>query len=395
MDSLKINNKCNLCELCIEVCPFDAISIVNKKIDINSNCKLCKMCIKQCPQKAITLEVKKESVDKDKWQGVLVYAEYVDGTLHPVTYELIGKARDLADKTNMPVYVLIIGYNTEKSAKSLLEYGVDKVFIYDHRALEHFCVDSYTNVFTDILNDIKPSVVLVGGTSIGRSLAPRVSTRFKTGLTADCTTLDIKENTDLIQIRPAFGGNIMAQIITPYTRPQFATVRYKVMDSAKKTTAHGKIVSREVANEMISTSIEVVNIIKKDKSPSITEAEVLVVAGQGIKNKDDLEMVKKLADLLGGQLGATRPMIEKGWVDYTRQIGLSGRTVKPKLLITCGVSGAIQFTACMNASDCIVAINSDKNASIFKIAHYGIVGDLYKIIPKLIEKLEGGTTDAV
>ena len=187
----------------------------------------------------------------------------------------------------------------------------------------------------------------------------------------------------------------MAQIITTHTRPQFATVRYKVMDSAKKIGRTGEIIHKKTTAEMLKSDMEVIRIQKKEKKQSITEADVLVVAGQGVKTKEDLAIVQNLADILGGQLASTRPMVEKGWVDYTKQIGLSGRTVKPKLIITCGVSGAIQFCACMNSSDMIIAIDNDENAPIFKIAHYGIVGDLYKVVPELIERIEGSVKDAV
>lgn len=205
----------------------------------------------------------------------------------------------------------------------------------------------------------------------------------------------MKPNTDLVQIRPAFGGNIMAKIVTPNSRPQFATVRYKVMDRAEKCVPHGKIINKQVTAEMALSNIDVINIVKKQMTPSITEAQILVVAGQGIKQKADMQMVYDLAAALGGEYAVTRPLVEKGWADYTRQIGLSGRTVKPELIITCGVSGAIQFSACMNCSEFIIAINADKNAQIFKIAHYGIVGDVYEILPSLLEKIEGAREYAI
>lgn len=396
MASIQVDHhKCDLCGTCINVCPFNAIHKENGRITIDAACKLCRQCIKACPQGAISLSQRKKSVDKSQWRGILVYAEYVNHSLHPVTIELIGKASELAEKTHMPVYVLLIGSQVKTAAVSLLPYGVDKIFVYDHEALEHFRVDTYAQVFESLINEIKPSVVLVGGTSIGRSLAPRVAVRFKTGLTADCTTLDIKDNSDLVQIRPAFGGNIMAQIVTPHTRPQFATVRYKVMDKAKIVPIRGNIIEKKVDNQLLRSSIHVIRSTQKEKLPSITEAEVLVVAGQGIKAKEDMKVLEQLAQLLGGQLACTRPIVEKGWCDYTKQIGLSGRTVKPRLIITCGVSGAIQFTACMNTAECVVAINTDENAPIFEIAHYGIVGDLYDIVPKLVKEMEGGSCYAV
>jgi electron transfer flavoprotein alpha subunit len=396
MASITIDTtKCNLCGECICVCPFGAIEELDGAITISAACKMCRLCVKNCPQKAISIAEKKAAVNKDDWQGVLVYAEYFEGRLHPVTIELIGIGKQLAAKVGMPVYCLLIGADVGGTPELLLEYGVDKVYVYDDLRLAHFCVDAYANVFEDLISAIQPSVVLVGSTSIGRSLAPRVATRFKTGLTADCTTLRIKDNTDLVQIRPAFGGNIMAQIVTPHTRPQFATVRYKVMDCAPQCKPHGSVVHRNVTDTLASTNIDVVSIMKKDAVPSITDADVLVVAGQGIKEKDDLVIIKQLAAELGGEYAVTRPLVEKGWADYTRQIGLSGRTVKPKLIITCGVSGAIQFTACMSASDQIIAVNTDAHAPIFKIAHYGIIGDLYDIVPTLTEKIKGACKNAI
>ena len=396
MASIQIDkDKCTLCGVCVDACPFGAMAQQGDRITVNAACKMCKLCIKQCPKGAISISDDRKTVNKDKWQGYLVFVEYVEGKMHPVAIELIGIARKLAEQTPMPVFAVLIGRDIDGVPDKLLEYGVDEVFVYDDERLGEFRVDTYANALEDLIRNIRPSVVLVGGTSIGRSLAPRTATRFKTGLTADCTTLKIKKNTDLVQIRPAFGGNIMAQIVTPHTRPQFATVRYKVMDRAKKTTPHGKVTPRTVTDAIAASDIRVLSITRKQAVPSITEAEVLVVAGHGLKERADLDMVKELAALLGGEYACTRPLVENGWCDYTRQIGLSGRTVKPKLIITCGVSGAIQFTACMDAADHIVAINTDNSAPIMKIAHTGIIGDLYEILPPLIEKIKGASEYAV
>ena len=239
-------------------------------------------------------------------------------------------------------------------------------------------------------------MLLVGATTVGRSLAPRVAARFRTGLTADCTILDIKENTDLVQIRPAFGGNIMAQIVTPNSRPQLATVRYKVMSAPERSESEsGEIVKLFIGKEKLKSNINVLEVVPKSKEKEISEADVLVVAGRGVKSEKDLAMIKELAELLGGELATTRPLIEAGWVDAKRQVGLSGRTVRPKLIITCGVSGAVQFTAGMNNSDYIFAINCDEKAPIFKVAHYGIVGDIYDVIPMLIEKIKSNVSGAI
>ncbi len=389
MANIRIDSeKCDLCKVCIDICPFGAIELVDGSIDISAACKMCRICIKNCPLAAMSVEERKKTVKKEDWQGILVFAEYFEGRLHPVTAELLGIGRKLADQVGMKLSAVLPGYKTGSIPGELLEYSADEVFVYDDPELEHFRVDTYTNVLEDLISDIKPSAVLIGSTSIGRSLAPRTAARFRTGLTADCTTLKIKPNSDLVQIRPAFGGNIMAQIITTNTRPQFATVRYKVMDTASPTKPTGKITLREVKTSLIKSDIQVIKVIRKESVPSITDADVIVAAGQGIREKGDLAMIKELAALLGGEYAVTRPLVEKGWADYTRQIGLSGRTVKPKLIITCGVSGAIQFAACMNSSDRIIAINSDPNASIFKIAHTGIVGDIYKLVPSLIERIK-------
>ncbi|MGE4283476.1 MAG: FAD-binding protein [Clostridia bacterium] len=391
------NNKCDLCKICLEACPFSAIEIQNGKVEINAACKMCKVCIKKCPKGVIAfIDERRTLVNKDDWKGIMVYVEHMEGIIHPVTLELIGKAKELADKIGHPVYALFIGSNIKEQAQELLYYSVDKVFAYDYEELKHFKVDVYANAFQDCINKMKPSIVLVGGTSIGRSLAPRVSTRFRTGLTADCTMLDIRSNTDLVQIRPAFGGNIMAQIVTPNSRPQFATVRYKVMNHAQRNKeASGVIELCMLSQEQLKSNIQVRKVVHKEKELNISDAEVLVVAGRGVKEQKDLAMMEELAALLGGQLAVTRPLVEVGWASYTKQIGLSGRTVKPKLIITCGVSGAIQFAACMNTSECIVAINKDKNASIFKIAHYGIVGDIYEIVPALIERIKEEEAHAI
>ena len=259
---------------------------------------------------------------------------------------------------------------------------------------EGFRADCYTDAVADCIAANKPSSVLIGATALGRSLAPRLSTRFHTGLTADCTTLDIRSNTDMIQIRPAFGGNIMAQIGITKSRPQFATVRYKVMDKAEKVkNPHGQVVVCPVNEKMADSRIKILSSRIIDKVKSLEEEDVLVVAGRGVRNEKDVEMCRELADALGGQLAFTRPMVENGFGDVAHQIGLSGRTVRPKLIITCGVSGAIQFTSCMTGSDCIVAINNDPEAQIFNVADYCIVDDLYQVVPELTELIKNRKED--
>lgn len=376
----------------IKVCPFGAMEEKDGKLEINAACKLCKLCVRKGGGAMEFVEEDEgPKVNKDEWRGITVYVDHVGGRIHPVTFELIGKAKELAAKIGHPVYALFIGDAIKDKAEELRHYGVDKVFVAEDKALESFNIESYTNVFARFVNKVKPTAILVGATPVGRQLAPRVAARFKTGLTADCTILDMRENTDLVQIRPAFGGNIMAEILTTRTRPQMATVRYKIMDAPERSdTVSGEIETLGVPAEDLKTSIEVLSVTPKEKEKSIENADVLVVAGRGIKKKEDLSMLRDLADALGGELACTRPLVEGGWMDAKRQIGLSGRTVRPKLLITCGVSGAIQFVAGMDHSDLIFAINSDPKASIFKVANYAVVGDIYEIVPALTERIKKG-----
>ena len=385
-----LERKCTGCGKCKENCPFGAIDMVNGKPELNAACKVCGICVKGCPEKAIIkLETKVDSVDKSKWNDILVFAEVSGGRLHPVALELIGKARELAKNVGYKVKAVLVGDGVTAYAEELRHYGVSEIAVYDDPQLAYFRADVYATCVADYIRASKPSVVLVGATSLGRSLAPRLATRFHTGLTADCTKLELRENSDLVQIRPAFGGNIMAQIVTTNTRPQFATVRYKVMDApVRQEETSGEIVIRRIPKDIGNSKVTCVSVKPVPAGKTISDAEILVVGGRGLSKEADLEMVKELAAQLGGDWAATRPLVEKGWTTNDRQIGLSGRTVRPRLIITCGVSGAIQFTACMNGSDHIVAINSDKDAPIFSVAHVAVVGDLYEIVPALIEKLK-------
>ena len=371
----------------MELCPFGAISYENGKLDISSGCKMCKMCVRKGGG-LVTFEEEVKVIDKSLWKGVCIYADCAEGQLHRVTLELCGKAKELAAVTGHPVYALLIGHEIGDAAKKLLHYGVDKVFTYDHAEFADFRIEPYTAAFCDFIEKEKPSSILVGATNLGRQLAPRVAARCRTGLTADCTVLQMKENSDLVQIRPAFGGNIMAQIVTPNTRPQFCTVRYKVFAEPKPSDApSGEIIPMEVTEEMLRSGIRILASKDKPKDIDIAEAEVIVAVGRGAAGL--LEQARELADLLGGRLACTRPLVESNVLDAKHQIGLSGRTVKPKLIITLGISGAVQFAAGMKASDCIVAINTDPAAPIFDIAHYCITGDVNEILPKLIEKIKG------
>lgn len=375
----------------VDLCPFNAIENRDGDLYINSGCKMCRLCVKQ-GQGAIELreEENKPKVDKNLWKGVTVYIDHFNGEIHPVSLELIGKARELAKVIHHPVQALLMGRSVETIAEELLHYGVDEVHLYEKDELENFKVENHTAVFEDYINKVKPSSVLVGATTLGRSLAPRVAARFKTGLTADCTILKMKENTDLVQIRPAFGGNIMAQIVTENHRPQFCTARYKVFDAPERGERRGEIIPQSIDSSLLNSKINVLEVVKKEKEESISDAEVIIAIGRGIQKEEDLKIIGELADLLGGQVACTRPLIENGWFDARKQVGLSGRTVKPKLIFAIGIHGAVQFTAGMENSETIVAINKDEKAPIFNSAHIGVVGDLYSVVPELIERIKEG-----
>lgn len=384
-------NTCTLCEKCIEVCPFDAMSLKDHAIDINSNCKVCGICVRNCPVKAITkFETLRKEVDKSEYKGISVIAESLDGKTHPVVAELLGKARELAEEIHHPVLAYVLGNNVDKVIQDCLEFGADEVIVIRHQELEHFRADLYGEVLADLIEKTKPCVVLTGATPLGRSLAPKIAARCKTGLTADCTKLEIKENTDLVQIRPAFGGNIMARIVTTHTRPQCATVRYNVFRApSRRVDPTGKVIEF-VYDTKYKSRIEVLEETPLIHDEKLSGAKRIVVAGLGVNDERGLDLVRQLAKKLDAAIAYTRPMIEKGVASYTQQIGLSGRSVQPELIVTCGVSGSVQFAAGMQSSERIIAINSDPNAEIFNLAHVAVIGDAYDVLPKWIDALSKG-----
>ncbi len=372
------------------LCPFGAIEEEpGGGLAIGAGCRMCRACVRGGGGAFEFVDDSAPGVDKSAWRGIAVVAELSpEGKVHPVALELLGKARELAAAIGHPVLAVAMGAHTAEAARTLLGYGADEVHVYEDPALEFFRIEPFANALEDFIRSVRPSSVLVGGTANGRSLAPRVAARFRTGLTADCTVLGMSPSTDLDQIRPAYGGNIMAHINTPRHRPQFATVRYKVFSIPFKSATRGKIVRHELPPEKLASRIEILECRPKAAEKGIEEAEVLVVCGRGVRNPGDIALLESLAAQLGGRVAATRAVVEAGWIDSKFQIGLSGRTVKPKLMITCGVSGAIQFVAGMGGSETIVAINTDPKAPIFKVAHVGLVGDLYTIVPELVAKIK-------
>jgi len=391
MGSLIIKNELVTAESAaalIKICPFGAISY-DGSLRISSGCKMCKLCVKRGGGIVEYAEGEERSVDKSLWRGICVYADCRDGQIHRVSLELCGKAKELAKVTGHPIYALVIGCGVEAQAERLLHFGVDKVFVYDDEAFKDFRIEPYTAAFCDFIEKEKPSSILVGATDLGRQLAPRVAARCRSGLTADCTVLEMKENTDLVQIRPAFGGNIMAQIVSTNTRPQFCTARYKVFSEPSPTEkACGEIARMTVTEAMRRSGVTVLSKKQKPRDIDIAEADIIVAVGRGASSETMRKDAAELAELLGGVVACSRPLVESNIYDAKHQIGLSGRTVKPKLIICIGISGAVQFAAGMKSSDRIVAINTDRSAPIFDVAHFCVVGDANEIIPALIEKIK-------
>lgn len=331
-----------------------------------------------------------QSINLNDYNGVWVIGEQREGKINPVTIELIGEGRKLADQLGKELSVVIAGYEVDKEVKELLHYSVDKAYYINDPLLKDFTTDGYAISIADLIEVKKPEVVLVGATSIGRDIAPRIAGKIGTGLTADCTKLEIDlTDNKLLQTRPAFGGNLMATIVCPKNRPQMSTVRPGVMAKAIRTESENgvlEVVNPGLTEKMIRTRL-VEMLPQEKKAINLTDARIIVSAGRGLKRAEGFELIKELADKLGAEIGASRAAVDSGWIEHSHQVGQTGTTVRPELYIACGISGAIQHLAGMSDSKYIVAINKDSKAPIFNICDYGIVGDLYEILPEMIESL--------
>jgi electron transfer flavoprotein alpha subunit len=319
-------------------------------------------------------------------EGVMVFAEQIDGKVHPISFELLGKGREIADKLRVDLSSVLLGYEVRDQAMELVHYGADTVFLYDHSSLKDFDVLRYKQNVVNLVREEQPEILLVGATHLGRSLGPRIAAALETGLTADCIDLSIDEDGGLIQIRPAFTGNILAYIKT-WTKPQMATIRYRVMERKDRDISRsGEIIEKDV-QVMNDSGVRIIG-ERGSRQASISDADVIVSAGRGLKKPEDFELIRRLADALGGVVGASRPLVEEGWIGKEHQVGFSGNTVKAKLYVACGISGSPQHLAGMRYSDTIVAINTDGSAPIFEVSDYAIEGDLYEVIPELINEIE-------
>jgi electron transfer flavoprotein alpha subunit len=386
-----IVDKCVGCGLCIKACAYDAISLVDKKAVINERCTVCGACVSACRYDAIVIERRPfKGQDVENYSGICLYAEHRHGELSSVVYEIIGAARALKATVDKRISAILLGENVREMANELVSYGVDEVWMMEDPAIGDFKEEIQADLVAKILLDKKPEIFLGGGTIIGRSLLPRVAAKILTGLTADCTELSIDgENKLLRQTRPAFGGNIMATILCNSHRPQMATVRHKVMKAAEPLDGHeGQIL--ELSYPILKPRVEVLEFVPEQMDTvNLAGADFIVSGGRGLKDPKNFALIEELAKAIGGAVGASRAAVDAGWIPYSHQVGQTGKTVNPTIYVACGISGAIQHLAGMKSSDIIVAINNDPNAPIFNVAHYGIVGSLFDVVPEMVKQIKG------
>lgn len=394
MASIKVHlEKCTGCTLCVKACAFGAIHMADRKAVIDmAKCTLCGACVAACKFSAIELQ-KAAGPKKDlsAYKDVWVFCEQKKGSVQSISYELLGEGRKLADKLGVKLCAVLLGHGLEDTAEKLGERGADKVYLVDNPALKDYQDDPYTAVLVSLVEEYKPEALLCGATVIGRSLISRVAIKTNAGLTADCTGLDVdpKERL-LLQTRPAFGGNIMATIIAPNHRPQMATVRHKVMQEAPVQPGRAaEIVSKVYPPEAFTSRTKLLDIVAEVTSTvNLSEADIIVAGGRGMGSKENFAQLEELAGVLGGAVGASRSAVDADWIPYSHQVGQTGKTVVPKLYFACGISGQIQHLIGMQSSKTIVAINKDPDAPIFKVATYGIVGDVNELVPALIKEFK-------
>ena len=387
-----LEEKCTGCTLCVNVCPFGAIVVEDKlaRIDL-TKCTVCGACVGACKFDAIEIRKAVAKQRLEDYRDVWVMVEQFDGEIESITYELLGEGRKLADQLGMPLCAVLLGSDIESKAGDLISRGADKVYVVDRPELEYFSDEPYANVMIELINEHKPNIVLCGATTVGRSLVSRVAVSVQAGLTADCTALAIDPETkNLLQTRPAFGGNIMATIETPAHRPQMATVRHKVMKEAEVDASRsGDVIVKAIAEEILKSRTRRLRYVAEEEATiNIAEANILVSGGRGLQKPENFEIVRDLAKVLGAGVGASRAAVDADWIPYSHQVGQTGKTVCPKIYFACGISGQIQHLAGMSSSDIIVAINKDPDAPIFNVATYGIVGDVLEILPMLTREFK-------
>ena len=389
-----IQDNCIGCSACVGACPFGAIIMQEgDKAYITEACTVCGACLESCPVSTIIREEEEKTVamNKEDYSGVWVFIEQVHGHIRGVSLELLGEGRKLADAMKQELAAVLIGDKVEGLSPELFANGADKIYLVEGSEFSHYNTDGYTTMFADLITTYRPNVILLGATNDGRDLGPRVACRIGTGLTADCTSLDIDAETGLVAwTRPAFGGNIMATILCPDHRPQMGTVRPKVFKKPVPDYSRSgetiRVASKVQPGSIRTKFVELLRI--STVSVNLEEAEIIVSGGRGIGKPENFKLIEDLAELLGGTVGASRAAVDAGWKPALHQVGQTGKTVGPKIYIACGISGAIQHLAGMSSSDIVIAINKDPDAPIFKVADYGIVGDVMEILPIMIDELK-------
>jgi len=395
-----LEDQCTGCGNCLPSCPFGYLELVENKAVIREGCTLCGACREVCPFEAISIEREAASATPsiEKYQGVLVFAEQHRGRLRDCALELLGAGQKLAGTLHQELAAALMGSEVETLCPILFAHGADKVYLLEDEELKRYHTEPYADALSGVITQYKPSIVLFGATTTGRDLAPRIAARLRTGLTADCTGLEIEDKTGfLLQVRPAFGGNIMATIKCANHRPQMATVRPKVMKKpVPDFSRRGEMIRIDGRVDSKSLRTRILQIIEAaDQMVNLEEAEIVVSGGRGLEKAENFHLLEELARVLGGSVGASRAAVDAGWKPHPFQVGQTGKTVCPKLYIACGISGAIQHLVGMQTSDIVVAINKDPEAPILKVADFGIVGDLFQVVPALthvVRKLKGGET---
>jgi electron transfer flavoprotein alpha subunit len=389
--ALKIDReKCIGCGLCVPACPFGCLSLHEDILRVNEGCTLCGACKDACLSGALSLESPVQPETAGEGQGVWVFAEQRAGKIKSVAFELLAKGRELAASLKTELCAVCFGQGVE-AVDQLFAFGADKVYLLDSPDMAENAEDLCTYRLVSLIKTYKPEIVLAGATALGRSFIPRVAAAVGCGLTADCTGLEIDTNKrQLLQTRPTFGGNIMATIICPAGRPQMATVRPRVFKKGHPITGRrGDVVKLDFSQDNLVSRTRLISFVEDiGEKIKLDEADIIVAGGRGLGKADNFKLLEELAGVLGAALGSSRPPVDEGWISYSHQVGQTGKTVCPKLYIACGISGSVQHMAGMHTADTIVAINRDPAAPIFGIATYGIVGDLFKVVPLMIGSLK-------
>ena len=399
MGELIINHElCNMCERCVSACPFQALEISSDLLQVTDECVLCGACVEECPEGALKITSRvegREGWDTESWNGVMVFVEQIfhtdqKNTIHPVVFELIGKGAELADVRGVELTAVVMGDKLKGAIETLKGYPLDRICCLRDKSLRNFRSDSWSAALAELIEERKPEIFLCGATSLGRALFPRIAAHLHAGLTADCTGLRIDPEEGLLeQTRPAFGGNIMAEIVCPEHRPQMATVRPNVLESRESSEKREvETIDFSPSQEALSSSLEVLDeYFEVGQDEDLSEADVVIAGGMGVGSEKGFDLIREVAESVDAAVGASRAAVDAGWIEYHHQVGQTGRTVQPRLYIACGISGAVQHLVGMQSADKVIAINTDPGAPIFESSDLGLVGDLHRILPRLKERL--------